>query len=161
MPFSQPNTLAIANQIVSVLAALKQQDGITPVYTLVQLEAIKDVVNYVASGGVCCEVYGEADTSDRRRFGGVIYDVQAFSILSLCSLDSPTLAEQIYTARDSMVVPFQQHSQLGGTPDNVWLSELDPTMKFGRIFRNGTWLRSHLATLTVKSQWQITGGVIS
>jgi hypothetical protein len=156
-----PNTLAIGQQIVSFLQALKQGDGVTPLYSLVQLEAIKDVVDLTSNGGVCCEVYGSKDTSDRRRFGGVIYDPQEWFILSLCSLDSPALAQQIYTVRDGMVQPFQQHAQLNSTPANVWFNELNPQMEFGRIYRNGTWLRSHLATLTTKQQWQVQGGIIS
>ncbi len=160
MPNS-PSTLAIGQEIVTLIAALKQSDGITPLYSLVQLDAIKDVTDLVANGGVCCEVYGDIDTSDRRRFGGVIYDVQSWFILSLCSLDNPTLAQQIYTARDGLVQPFQQHAQLNSTPANVWFSELQPSMKFGRIYRNGTWLRSHLATLETRQQWNVAGGIIS
>lgn len=156
-----PNTLAIGQQIVALLAALTQSDNVTPLYTLVQLEAIKDVIDLTAAGGVCCEVYGNDDTSDRRRFGGIIYDIQSWFILSLCSLDSPALAQQIYTVRDGLVQPFQQHAQLAGVPSNVWFNELDTNMRFGRVYRNGTWLRSHLATLTTKQQWQVQGGIIS
>lgn len=160
MPFS-PNTLQIGQQIVNLLSNLTQSDGLTPVYVRCQLESIKDVTDLVASGGVCCEVYGDADTSDRRRFGGIIYDIQTWFIISLCSLDTPTLAQQIYIARDGLVGPLQQHAQLAGTPTNVWFNELDPNMKFGRMYRNGTWLRSHLATLTTKQQWQVQGGITS
>lgn len=157
---NQPNTLATGQQIVSLLGSLTNPDT-TPLYKLVQLESIKDVTDLVAGGGVCCEVYGDQDTSDRRRFGGVIYDIQSWFILSICSMETPQLAQQIYTVRDLMVVPFQQHAQLAGTPLNVWFSGLKDNMKFFRIQRNGQWLRAHLAELETRQQWNVSGGIIS
>jgi hypothetical protein len=155
-----PSTLAVGQQIVSMLQALTNPDT-TPVYTNVSLEATKDITDFTVNGGVCCEVYGDTDTSDRRRFGGVIYDVQTWFILSICALDTPQHAQQIYNARDALVVPMQQHAQLGGVPNNVWFSELQPNMKFFRIQRSGQWYRAHLAQLETRQQWNVSGGVIS
>ena len=157
---STPNTLAVGQQIVVMIDALRNPDT-TRVYSLVQLEAIKDLTDLIATGGVCCEVYGDVDTSDRKRYGGVIHDEQGWAILSICSLDTPVLAQQIYNARDALVVPFQTHAQLAGTPNNVFLDELDPNMQFTRIFRNGVWWRAHVAKITTKQQWQVTGGIQS
>ncbi len=156
---TQPNTLAVAQQIVTLLSALTNPDT-TPLYKIVQLEAIKDIVDLTTGGGVCCEVYGDQDTSDRRRFGGIIYDIQTWFILSICALDTPAHAQQIYNVRDQLVQPFQQHAQLGATPANVWFSELQPNMKFFRIQRSGQWFRAHLAILETKSQWNVSGGII-
>ncbi len=158
-----PTTLAIGQQIVSYLATLTYPNTSTLVYTATSLESIKDISDLIANGGVCAEVYGNTDTSDRHGFGGRIWDIQSFFILSMCSLDTPTLAQQIYNVRDALVIPFQTHAVLGGSVFNLWSSELKPGMKFFRIFRNGQWVRAHLAELEVKSEWQVISppGVIS
>lgn len=162
MPATQSaNTGAIGDQIVSFCASLVYPSTSTVVYTLAQLEAIKDVVDLTANGGICCEVYGDQDTSERRGFGGRIWDEQSWFILSLCSLDTPVLARQIYDARDALLVPFQTHATLGTAVFNVFFSQLQPNMKFFRVQRNGVWLRAHLAQLTTRQEWAIQGGIQS
>lgn len=157
-----PNTLAIGNQIVSFLTTLTYPGTSTLVYSLAQLESIKDITDFIANGGVCCEVYGDTDTSERRGFGGRIWDTQSWFILSMCSLDTPELAAQIYSVRDSLVVPFQTHATLGTQVFNLFQSQLKPGMKFFRLFRNGDWVRAHLAELETFQEWQIVPpGVIS
>lgn len=156
-----PNTLLIGQQIVSYLAALTYPSTSTIVYTLANLEAIKDITDYVANGGICVEVYADGDGSDRRGFGGRIWDPQMWIILSICSLDSPTLAETIYNARDALVVPFQTHATLGTSVFNLFYSELQPNMKFGRLLRNGKWYRVHEAHLMTKQEWYASGGIQS
>ncbi len=162
MPYAtNADTLAIGQAVVSFLANLLYPGTSTVVYNQAQLEAIKDVVDQTANGGICCEVYGDLDTSERRGFGGRIWDEQSWFILSLCSLDTPVLAQQIYTVRDALVLPFQQHATLSDQVANVFQVQLNPTMKFFRVQRNGVWLRAHLATLTTKQEWVIPGGVVS
>ena len=107
-----PDTLAIGDAIAAYLAALTYPNT-SLVYTLAQVEAIKDVVDRVANGGACCEIYGDKDSSTRRGFGGRIWDPQTWFILSLCALDTVAHARQIYNIRDALVQPFQQHG-LGG-----------------------------------------------
>lgn len=157
-----PNTHAIGTQIVSFLTALAYQDT-SLVYTLAQLEGIKDITDYVANGGACVEVYGDVDTTERRGYGGRMWDTQTWYILSMCNLDTPTLASKIYDVRDALVQPFQLHATLGTSVFNLFYSELQPNMKFGRIQRNGVWYRSHLAQLLTKQEWTlpIPPGVIS
>jgi hypothetical protein len=155
------NTLAIGQQIVSYMSALVYPGTSTVVYTLAQLEAIKDVIDLTASGGVCCEVYGDTDESERRGFGGRIWDTQEWFILSLCALDTPAHAQQIYPVRDALVYPFQQSATLGGGVSNLFQVQLKPSMKFFRVSRSGQWLRAHLAVLETKQEWQVVGGVIS
>jgi len=155
-----PNTDAIETTIVGYLQALAYPDT-SLVYTLAQAEAIKDVVDLVANGGACCEVYADLDTSDRRGFGGRVWDIQTWFILSLCAKDTPAHARQIYKVRDALVQPFQEHATLGGTVSNLFQSELQPNMKFFQVLRSGQWLRAHLAILQTKSEWQVSGGIIS
>lgn len=155
------NTGAIGDAIVSFCASLVYPNTSTMVYTLAQLEAIKDVVDLTANGGICVEVYGDQDTSERRGFGGRIWDEQSWFIVSLCSLDTPALARKIYDVRDALVLPFQQHATLGTAVFNLFQAQLNPNMKFFRVQRNGVWLRAHLAQLTTKQEWQIIGGVQS
>ena len=155
------DTLAIGQEIVTYMGALVYPGTSTVVYTLAQLEAIKDATDLVASGGVCCEVYGDTDTSERRGFGGRIWDCQTWFILSLCALDTPAHAQQIYRVRDALVLPFQTHVTLGGSVTNLFQVQLQPNMKFFRVQRSGQWLRAHLATLETKQEWQVSGGVIS
>jgi hypothetical protein len=161
MATANANTGAIGDQIVTFLASLTYPGTSTVVYDLAQLEAIKDVTDLVANGGICCEVYGDQDTSERRGFGGRIWDEQSWFILSLCSLDTPALARKIYDVRDAMVYPFQQHATLGTAVFNLFHAQLQPNMKFFRVLRNGVWLRAHLAQLTTKQEWQVIGGIIS
>lgn len=156
-----PDTLAVGNAIVTFLSTLTLSDGVTPTYKLAQLEAIKEVSDLIANGGVCVEVYGDTDTSERRGFGGRIWDPQSWFILSLCSEDSPALAQQIYNVRDSLVQPFQQHAQLNNLVSNMFKSSLKPQMKFFRVLRNGQWLRAHLAELETYQEWVVSGGIIS
>jgi hypothetical protein len=163
MPFPiTPNTDAIPDAIVSYLSALTYPDT-TAVYTLAQVEAIKDVIDLTSNGGVCVEVYGNEDTSERRGFGGRMWDTQSWFILSLCSLDTPTLARQIYKVRDALVQPFQEHAQLGNIVSNVFQSKLKPNMRFLRVERNGQYLRGHLCELETKQEWvlPVPPGVIS
>lgn len=155
-----PNTKAIGQQIVSFLSNLTYPDT-TPVYTLAKLESIKDITSYVTNGGVCVEVYGDTDTSERRGFGGRMWDEQTWFILSICSLDSDVSAAKIYDARDQLVQPFQQHATLGTQVFNLFHSQLQPNMRFGRMQRNGVFYRSHLAILLTKQEWIVQGGIIS
>ncbi len=156
-----PDTLAIGNAIESYLAALAYPNT-SLVYTLAQLEAIKDVVDLVANGGACCEVYGDLDSSERRGFGGRIWDTQTWFILSMCALDTPQHAQQIYTVRDALVQPFQQHATLGSQVSNLFHAQLiDKSGKFYRVQRSGQWLRAHLVQLETRQEWQVPGGVIS
>lgn len=162
MPYATaPDTDLIGQTIVTFLSTLTLADGITPTYKLAQVEAIKDVIDLTAAGGTCVEVYGNNDDSERRGFGGRIWDTQTWFILSLCSLDTPILARQIYKVRDSLVQPFQQHAQLENIVSNLFQSQLKNNMKFSRVFRNGTWLRSHLAELETKAEWVVSGGITS
>lgn len=155
------DTLAIGQEIVTYMSALVYPGTSTVVYTLAQLEAIKDVVDLVANGGICCEVYGDTDDSERRGFGGRVWDIQGWFVLSLCALDTPAHAQQIYPVRDALVYPFQQHATLGGSVSNLFQIQLKPNMKFFRVQRSGQWLRAHLAILESKQEWAISGGVIS
>lgn len=162
MPFgTQPNTLAIGQAIVTYLTALTYPGTSTIVYSLAQLEAIKDVTDYVANGQICCEVYGDQDQSERRGFGGRIWDTQSWFILSICSLDTPSYAQQIYSVRDALVMPFQQHATLGAQVSNLFQSSLKPNGRFFRVQRSGQWYRAFLCELETKQEWQVSGGVIS
>lgn len=156
-----PDTLAIGNQIVSYLSSLTYPGTSTLVYDLAMLEGIKDITDLIANGGVCVEVYCNTDTSERRGFGGRIWDTQSFFILSMCSMDSPALAQQIYNVRDALVIPFQTHATLGTQVFNLFQSALKPNMKFLRINRDGTEARAHLCELEVKQEWYIQGGIVS
>jgi hypothetical protein len=152
---SQPNTLAIGDAIVSYLATLTYPDT-TVVYKLAQLEAIKDIVDLVANGGVCVEVYGNDDDSQHHAFGGKMRDAQSWFILSMCSLDTPQLARQIYSVRDALVQPFQAHATLGNA-GSVFHSQIKPNSgKFFRIFRNGKWYRSHIIELLTMQEWVVS-----
>ena len=155
------NTLAIGQEIATYMSALVYPGTSTVVYTLAQLEAIKDVIDLTTNGGVCCEVYGDGDTSERRGFGGRIWDTQTWFILSLCALDTPAHAQQIYTVRDALVYPFQQHATLGGSISNLFQVQLKANMKFFRVLRSGQWLRAHVCELETKQEWAIVGGVVS
>ncbi len=157
---TSPNTGTIGDAIVSYLASLTFPNS-SLVYTLAQLEAIKDVVDLVANGGACCEVYGDKDGSERRGFGGRIWDSQTWFILSLCSMETPQLARHIYDVRDALVQPFQQHATLGTQVSNLFHAQLSPNGRFFRVQRSGQWLRAHLIELETRQEWQVQGGVIS
>lgn len=155
-----PDTLAIGNAIVAYLTSLAYPNTAL-VYTLAQLEAITDVIDLVANGGACCEVYGDKDNSERRGFGGRVWDSQTWFILSLCSVKTPVFSQQIYSIRDALIQPFQQHAQLGNQVSNLFHSQLNGSSRFFRVQRSGQWLRAHVAVLETRQEWQIPGGVIS
>lgn len=157
-----PNTKAIGNAIVGFLQALAYPDT-TKVYQYVQLEEIKDLTPYVQGTGVAAEVYGNFDTSERRGFGGRMWDTQRWYILSVCSLETAAQSAQIYDVRDALVQPFQQHAQLNNVVSNLFHSQLQPNMRFIRIVRNGVFYRAHLAELETRQEWTvpIPPGVIS
>lgn len=157
---TQPDTKTIGNTIVTYLSGLNYGSGTVQ---LCQLEEIKDVIDLVANGA-CIEVYGNQDGSERRGFGGRIWDSQTWYILSLVSLDTPALAATIYDVRDAIVQAFQPHATLGGTVLNLFHAQLkEGSMRFLKVFRNGNWLRGHLAELETRSEWTvpIPPGVIS
>ena len=159
-----PNTKAIGNAIVGFLASLAYPSGL-PVYVPngTQLEEFKDLTALLSSGGACAEVYGDRDTSERRGFGGRIWDTQHWYLLSICPLDTPTLSSQIYDVRDALVQPFQQHAQLNTVVSNLFHAQLMDTMRFLRVLRNGVYYRAHLAELETRQEWTvpIPPGVIS
>lgn len=162
MPFAtNRNTLAVGQAIVSYMSALVYPNTSTTVFTLAQLEAIKDIVDLTANGGVCCEVYGDLDTDERRGFGGRMRTTQTWFILCLCPLDTAAHAQQIYPVSDAVVYPFQQHATLGAQVFNLFQSQLKSNGKFFRVQRSGQWLRTYLAELETKQEWAIQGGVIS
>lgn len=152
---SSPNTLAVAQALVSFAEALTI--GGSPAYTKVSLGEIKDVIDPTANGGACLEIYGNSDDSQHTAFGGGIWDEQSFDLLSLCSLDNAQSAEElIYACRDALVVPIQQHYALGNA-GNVFFSRIKQgSGKFTYVDRNGQWLRAHLIEVYVLSQWQAT-----
>jgi len=157
-----PNTKAIGNQIVTYLATLTYSDA-TLVYQLAQLEEIKDVTDQVANGA-CVEVYGNLDGSQRRGFGGRIWDPQTWYILSMVSMDTAAQAAKIYDVRDALVQPFQTHATLGTSIFNLFRAQFkDGTGRFLKVMRNGQWLRAHLIELETKQEWTVPTppGVIS
>lgn len=158
-----PDTKAIGNAIVSYLTSLTYSDGITKVYQQASLEEIKDVIDLVANGA-CVEVYGNQDGSERRGFGGRIWDSQTWYILSMVSLDTAASAATIYDVRDALVQPFQVHAALGAQVLNLFHAQFkEGSMRFLKVFRNGNWLRGHLAELETRQEWTvpIPPGVIS
>lgn len=160
---NKPTTKAIGNAIVSYLSALTYPDT-TPVYKLVQLEVIMDVMNRISDGGAVCEIYGNADDSQRHNFGGRIWDEQEWYILSLCSLETSALASQIYDVRDALIVPFQTHAVLGSQVANLFHAQIKPNSgRFMQVLRNGQKCKAHLITLMTRSEWSvpIPPGVIS
>lgn len=157
-----PDTPAIANAIVGYGQTLAYPDT-TLVYKECQLGEIKDIVDNVAGGNACLEVYANLDDSQRHAFGGRIHDDQTWFLLSLVSLDNAEAAELlIYRVRDALVAPFQQHATLGNA-GNVFHAQIKSgSGKFLKVFRNGVWLRAHLIEVLTKQEWQVPApGVIS
>lgn len=162
---SGPNTLAIANAIAGFCTPLTYADGVTKVYSLVQLGEIKDVTDRVAaSESACLEIYANKDNSQHFTFGGKIRDEQTWFLLSLVSLDNSTNAEQlIYQVRDALIIPFQVHATLGNA-GSVYHSQIQPhSGKFLKIMRNGQWLRAHMIEIQTWQEWFVPTppGVIS
>lgn len=157
---TQPDTKAIGTAIVTYLTSLSYGSGTVQ---LAQLEEIKDVTDLVANGA-CIEVYGNVDGSERRGFGGRIWDSQTWFILSLVSLDTPAQAATIYDVRDAIVQAFQPHATLGAQVLNLFHAQFkDGSGRFIKVFRNGQWLRGHLIELETRAEWTvpIPPGVVS
>lgn len=158
-----PNTKAIGNAIVTYLAALTKPDT-TAVYKVAQLEVIFDVLTSVSSGGAVVEVYGNLDNSERRGFGGRIWDTQSWYLLSMCSLETATLAAYIYDVRDYLIQPFQVHAQLGNAVSNLFHAQFKQNSgRFMQTVRNGVKLKAYICELETKQEWAvpIPPGVVS
>jgi hypothetical protein len=151
-----PNTLAVANAIVSYASALTYSDT-TKVYSLVQLGEIKDIINPIANGQACLEVWANTDNSQHKTFNGKISDEQTWFLLSMVSLDNANAAEQlIYQVRDALVVPFQTHATLGNA-GTVYHSQVKSgSGKFTKASRSGQWVRAHLLEIKTLQEWFVT-----
>jgi hypothetical protein len=154
---SAPDTMAVANAIKGYMEALTYTGG-APVYSAVQIGEFKDVLDKVANGAACLEIYGGSDDSQPLAFGGPRQDTQSFYLLSMVSLDDAQAAEElIYAVRDALVVPLSTHIRLGDTTGVIILSGFKPgSGKFLDVPRNGQYLRAHVIELLVTSQWQVT-----
>lgn len=160
---TSPNTTAIADAIVAFGQALTYPNTSTLVYKAVAKGELKDVIDLVAGGAVCLEVYANLDDSQRHAFGGKIWDEQSWFLLSMVSLDNAQTAETlIHQVRDALVVPFQQHATLGDA-GSVFHAQIKPnTGKFFKIFRNAQWLRSHVLEIMTKQEWFVPPpGIVS
>lgn len=161
MTVTAPNTPAIADAIAAYLQALVYPNS-SPVYDYVQVEGIKDITDYITNNQACAEVYGNDDDSQHHAFNGVVCDDQSWYILSLCSLDTPQQARQIYAIRDALVQPFQQHATLGDVGSVYQAQIKENSGKFLRVYRNGIECRAHLIEITTKQLWQVPyPGVVS
>ncbi len=156
-------TKALGQAIASYGAALTKDDT-TLVYNLAQLEIINDVLSHVSDGGAVLEVYGNLDGEERHGFGGAgrMRTVQSWYLLSICSLETPALAAYIYDVSDYLMVPFEQHVQLGNPTTGLYHAQLkENSGRFYRVQRNGVWLKAHLCEIETRQEWQIPGGVLS
>lgn len=158
-----PNTLAIANSIVSLTTALTYPDT-TSVYGYVQLGEIKDIIDRIANSKACLEIYANNDNSEHFAFGGKIRDEQTWFLLSLVSMTNANAAEQlIYKVRDQIVQPFQIHATLNNAGTVYHSQLLSKGAKFLKIYRNGQWMRAYLCELMTRQEWNVPTppGVIS
>lgn len=156
MPATAPNTLAIAQAVIGYMQALIYSGG-QPVYSLVQLNKIKDVTGYIANGQACLEVYGATDDSQHKTFSGGIWDEQSWYLLSIVSIDDAAAGEALlYQVRDALVQPLQSRFQLGGA-GNVFFSRIKAgSGHFLDLTRNDQDVRAHQIEIYTSAQWQVT-----
>jgi hypothetical protein len=148
---NSPNTPAIMSAIQSYMQGITWGTGNS--FGLVQIEEIKDVTSLVANGSACLEIYGVSDSSEHLSFGGKIHDEQVFVLLALVSKDTPAYAQQIYSIRDSLVVPFQIHATLGNA-GVVYHSELKAKSgTYLDVRRNSQWLRGYKTHVLTRQEW--------
>ena len=163
-----PATKATGNAIVSYLSSLTYSGG-RSVYTLTQLEQIKDIDDFIANGGACAEVYCNLDSNITSTFGGGKWDEQSWYILSMTSLDTPATAAAIYDVRDALVTAIDSHTTLGGTIPGLFYAQWKQSQpgkgsqasgsssgRFLRIPRNGQEVQAHIIELETKVSWTTT-----
>ncbi len=139
------STKALGQAIANYGAALVIPNTSTAVYRVAQLELINDVLGQVSDGGAVLEVYGNL-----------------WYLLSMCSLETAALASYIYDVSDYLMVPFEQHVQLGNPTTGIYQAQLKPNSgRFYRVQRNGVWLKAHLCEIETRTEWAIPGGVLS
>ncbi|HTJ49441.1 MAG TPA: hypothetical protein VL443_08325 [Cyclobacteriaceae bacterium] len=156
-----PNTPAIMSAIQGYMQNIIW--GNNQQFSLVQVEEIKDVTNYVSKGSACLEIYGTSDDSQHLAFGGKITDQQSFLLMALVSKDKVEYAQQIYAIRDAIVVPFQAHATLGNA-GTVYHSQIKPgTGAYIDVIRNQQWLRGYRVQILTRQEWNVPvpPGVIS
>lgn len=158
-----PNTPAIASAIVSFAQALTYPDT-TLVYKSVHRGKLKDIVDLVANGAVCLEVYGNLDSSKRHEFGGRMRDEQTWYLLSMVNMDDADAAETlIFRVRDALVQPFQTHATLNDAGSVFHAQIEDGSARFLNVYRNGQEFRAHLMGIMTRQEWMVPTppGIIS
>jgi|SRR5579859_222726 len=158
---NSPNTIAIMTAIQGYMTSLTW--GINQSFAQVQIEEIKDVTESVAQGSACLEIYGASDDSQHFTFGGKVRDEQSFILMALVSKDTPAYAQQIYTIRDALIVPFQTHATLGNA-GTVYHAQIKPgTGAYLDVLRNNQWLRGYRVHIMTRQEWFVPTppGVIS
>ena len=154
---TQASSKATGQAIVTYLQGLINPNTSAALYNTVQLEAIKDVIALTATGGICAEVYGHTGSSDHKAFGGVMWKEQTWLILSMCSVDTPTLAQQIYDASDLFEALLGTRFQLGATIDGLFYSAfVAGSGKHMRLDRNGQYLRAYQVEVLTRQQYTVT-----
>jgi len=150
---NSPNSPAILAAIQGYMQSLTWGTGQS--FAQVSIEEIKDVTNLVAGTGACLEIYGTADDSQHKNFGGKVKDEQEWMLLALVSKDTNVQAQQIYVIRDALVVPFQTHATLGNA-GTVYHAQIKPgSGMYVDVKRNEQWLRGYRVRIFTRQEWAV------
>lgn len=149
------NTLGTANAIKTIVQAL-QLNG-QPAYTSVVVGALKDIVEALPS----LEITASDDETERATMGPIggsatVADTQTFYLTSIVDYTDAQAAEaQLFALRDLLTEAFHASTHLNSTP-GVIMSQLQPTGKYGYVFRNGQWYRMHQILLAIRYDYTTT-----
>jgi hypothetical protein len=146
-----PNTLAIANEIVTLLQGLQYQSA--PLYKLVKLGAIQDPTDSTPGAGVFF------DTGQTKRFdsGWKVNDHPGFKIESIMDLNNATTTEQFLLdgIRDVVIPFFIKQVSLQSTP-GVYVTFLGDTDRaFYSKLPNGIVYRFHWMWVRAVQQYNV------
>jgi hypothetical protein len=145
-----PNTLAIANEIVTLLQGLQYQSA--PLYKQVKLGAIQDPSDITPCAGVFF------DTGQTKRFdsGWKVNDHPGFKIESIMDLsDGPTTEAFLANMRDVVIPFFIKQVSLQSTP-GVYVTFLgDVDRAFYSKLPNGIVYRFHWMWVRAIQQYNV------
>src|SRR5258708_2524803 len=136
-----PNTIAVLNELSTLLTALKLADGVTPAYQTIEIGGVKD---YTVLPLPCCVIIPRHDDSARHAHGGTIVEHTDIEIRTVVDYTIASAAElQVVSIRDAVMPLLQKYAVLPNTT-TVYHAEIKKnSAAFTWMFLKPNWYRIH------------------
>lgn len=154
-----PNSLNIANGLVTLLSGLKLSDNVTPAYTTVTLGGIKE---YLPQSFPYGNILPRKHQSKRKHHGGDITEKLFFEIRGVFDYSNASAAEiQLLTIHDILMPALHAHAAEQGM-QGVWhMQVVENSGMFEWLYFKPEWYRLDVVTLEIEQYYLIQGGIIN